>query len=379
MKSFQNNFKVLHTVSSMNVKSGGTCSCIQYLLIGLINNHIDAEILTFESENLVSGLPIRTIQRPKKSRFLISNNFKRVLLSSKHQIFHTHGLWQYPSYITAKVAKKRIIPYIVSPHGMLYPQALRKSGLQKKTVFALSMKNGLNNAAAVHATCMEEMQHLRNLGVKSPIAVISNAIKVQEVDFEEKTRYKFRIGYLGRIHRRKNIERLIYVWHQLGEMVNNCELVIIGAGDEIYYQFLKDEVKRLNLEGVVFTGFLSGTEKEKAINSLSYLVVPSDFENFGMIVPEALNQGIPVIASKGTPWEELESHHCGWWVDNDVNTLSKTIETAIKIPEELRQQMGKNGKRLVTENYTVGVVAKKMKRLYEWILNGGENPEFVYL
>jgi glycosyltransferase involved in cell wall biosynthesis len=56
---------------------------------------------------------------------------------------------------------------------------------------------------------------------------------------------------------------------------------------------------------------LTGEAKENTLNSLSYLVVPSDFENFGMIIPEALIKGIPVIASKGTTWEELNTHHCG--------------------------------------------------------------------
>jgi glycosyltransferase involved in cell wall biosynthesis len=108
------------------------------------------------------------------------------------------------------------------------------------------------------------------------------------------------------------------------------------------------------------------------------LVVPSDFENFGMIIPEALIQGIPVIASKGAPWEELNTHHCGWWVDNDVDTLAATIDKAIHLPENDRIEMGKRGQKLVKNNYSVEVVSKKMIQLYNWILTGGEKPEFVY-
>ena len=40
-----------------------------------------------------------------------------------------------------------------------------------------------------------------------------------------------------------------------------------------------------------------------------------------MIIAEALVRGIPVIASKGTPWQDLETHNCGWWVDNDLDTI----------------------------------------------------------
>ena len=54
-----------------------------------------------------------------------------------------------------------------------------------------------------------------------------------------------------------------------------------------------------------FTGFLVGEEKDKAITELSVLVVPSDFENFGNIVSEALVRGVPVIASKGNALEGI--------------------------------------------------------------------------
>jgi glycosyltransferase involved in cell wall biosynthesis len=108
-------------------------------------------------------------------------------------------------------------------------------------------------------------------------------------------------------------------------------------------------------------------------------VVPSDFENFGMIIPEALICGIPVIASKGTPWKELKTHNCGWWVDNDVNTLADIVQRAINLPEETRQEMGKRGQELIKNNYSVEVVSKKMIQLYNWILNYVEKPEFVYI
>ena len=38
-----------------------------------------------------------------------------------------------------------------------------------------------------------------------------------------------------------------------------------------------------------------------------------------------------------------------------------------------------NGRQLAEENYAIETKAKKMIRLYHWILNGGKKPEFVYL
>jgi glycosyltransferase involved in cell wall biosynthesis len=220
------------------------------------------------------------------------------------------------------------------------------------------------------------MEHLRNLGVKSPIAVISNPIDITDIEKPVEFKTKLRVGYLGRVHPRKNIELLIYAWNQLQN--GDGELIIIGDGDKRYLDFLKQETIRLQLNNVVFTGFLSGNEKEKALNSLSFLVVPSDFENFGNIVTEALIKGIPVIASKGAPWQELNTHRCGWWINNDIDTIANTLKEAIALSEEEYRQMGIRGRQLMKENYSIEIVTQKIMLLYQWILGTGEKPEFVY-
>jgi glycosyltransferase involved in cell wall biosynthesis len=363
----------------MTVKCGGIATCTYSLIEGLRLLGTDAKILSFEpsiGDHLVgNGSFIKTIPRAK---YFISHLYKKAIEENDSQLFHTNGIWEYTEFITAKIARKKNIPYIISPHGMLYPQALNHSKLKKQLFLKLFLLKDMNNASAIHATCEEEMQHIRNLGVKSPIAVIPNPIAMSNEQLTINNE-QHRIGYLGRVHPRKNIERLLYVWDKLSLDKTGTELVIIGDGDANYMGFLQSEQQRLNLKNVSFTGFLSGQAKENALCSLSYLVVPSDFENFGMIIPEALIYGIPVIASKGTPWKELETHNCGWWVDNDVDTLAATIEKAIHLSEEKRIAMGKRGQDLVKNNYSVEVVSKKMIQLYDWILNGGEKPEFVFI
>ena len=108
------------------------------------------------------------------------------------------------------------------------------------------------------------------------------------------------------------------------------------------------------------------------------LCVPSKTENFGMTVAEALIAQTPVICTKTAPWEELNTRHCGWWVDNDIDTLAQTIREALLLPQSEIDKMGENGKLLIETNYTDTQIALKMKQLYEWRLTGGEKPEFVY-
>lgn len=223
------------------------------------------------------------------------------------------------------------------------------------------------------------MNYYRQLGFTTPVAILPNPIEITGIiDRPIRQRDCLRFGYLGRIHPRKHIERLIYAFDALRNELNDTELLIIGADDKQYEEFLRKEVERLHLKNVRFTGFLTGKEKDEAIMSLSYLVVPSDFENFGNIVTEALVRGVPVIASKGMPWKDLEDYHCGWWINNDQDTINDAIMMAYNTSEEDRIRMGMNGKKLMRDKYSVEVLGGKMKQLYEWILNGGEKPDFVY-
>lgn len=61
----------------------------------------------------------------------------------------------------------------------------------------------------------------------------------------------------------------------------------------------------------------------------------------------------------------------GVWIDNDQETINETLLKAICTPESERLQMGVNDN-LVREKYSVEILGTKMKRLYQWIIGGGQ-------
>ena len=305
-----------------------------------------------------------------------SVSLKRALATNNSvDIYHIQGLWQYTSYIGAYTAHRKDKPYVITLRGMLYPQALEKSMIVKKMALSLYQRRQLHEATCVQVTCEEELEYYRRMGFTNPVAIIPNPVEFDpELIISEEDDVK-RFGYLGRIHPRKHIDRLIDCWQRLKEP---GELVIMGDGELQYVNLLKEKVSNAGLKRIRFTGLVTGREKNSLLASLSCLVVPSDFENFGRIVPEALVQGTPVIASKGTPWQELETHRCGWWVDNDPDTLTCTIEDALSLNEATLQEMGQRGRQLILDRYSVEVVSRQMKELYAWIVGLGDKPEFVY-
>lgn len=375
--------KVLHT-GTLDVNAGGPAMSTYYTLLGLRQQGIDAELIMYPlSDNgrlRGDNIPVRFAKAPLEYKFCYSPVLKKEIRESGvYDIYHAQGVWQYPTYALAAVARSNKKPYLITPRGMLYPQDIEKSNkLFKKLSMKCRLLRDLNQTACVQVTCEEEMEHCRRLGITSPIALIPNPIEIKEYTQKKKDNI-FRLGYLGRISPRKNVEGLIYAWAELKQLVKDAELLIIGGGDVDYETFLKDEVTRLNLINVRFTGFLSGEEKDKAIASLSVLAMPSEFENFGNVILEGLIRQIPCIATTGSPWKELESWHCGWWVDYTPEGIRNGIEKALLTSSEELQRMGQNGRELSEQNYAVEAVAQKMKQLYEWILEKGEKPEFVYV
>lgn len=372
--------RILH-YGSLNIKTGGPALSTYLTLTGLNSLELKTELLMKplrQEEELIGDLvDIHYTQQLADKRFeTLFLPQKNIADCGRFDLYHIQGIWDFAGHLVAAYARQIDKPYLITLRGMMYPQALQKSVLKKKIGLFFYQRKDLKKAACIHVTCVEEMEHYRKLGYTNPVAVIPNPIQTTGIDKTVTSIDKVRIGYLGRVHSRKRIERVLYAVAALKKQ--DLEVLIIGDGSPDYMQFLRKEAKRLQLQNVIFTGFLSGIEKEEALRKLSFLVVPSDFENFGNIITEALVKGIPVISSKGTPWQELNTHRCGWWVDNDVDTLAATLREALALPEAERVEMGERGKRLVKENYSMEMVAEKMKRLYEWILGRGDRPEFVH-
>ena len=379
--------KILQTIAGFGAHSGGTSTCTYDLLVAMHGIGCDVDLMTVNVKDPTDKLMghgeewIKALDNDCRTPYGWSPNMTRFLRASDYDIYHTNGMWMHCNHETCTIARQKDKPYVITPHGMLYPQALARSAWKKKLLLNLGgVEKDLRHATCIHATCDAEMKHYRELGYTNPVAVIPNPMPIPSfIDDIKSEKSIKRIGYLGRIHPYKNTEALINAWITLGNEVKDAQLIIMGRGDNEYEAKMHQLVARHNLTNVEFAGFVNGREKFERLASLTALCVPSITENFGMTVTEALSVGTPVIASLGTPWQELNTKHCGWWVDNDVETLANTISQALSLPQDEIEKMGNNGKRLVNEKYRDTQVAAMMKQLYEWVLYGGVKPDFLHV
>lgn len=366
----------------MSRSSGGPSSCTLNLLQGL-NSLPDtvARVLTFEparGDKLVADDPaILTLPRDMRTPLLISPSMRRTLAdtASEYDLLHGNYLWTLPAHYAQRAARAASRPYMLSVHGMLYPQALRVSRWKKRIILPLFQRRDLQHADCLHATCETEVRHIRDFGLRNPIALIPNCIDTDTIpepvrhrDSDTRT-----IGFVGRLDPIKNIDLLIRAAAQIPDV----RLSIIGDGDRAYRASLQALADRLIPGRVDWHGFKSGDELTRLMRQFDIQVLPSKSENFGMVVTEALAQGIPVIASTGTPWEILDSYGCGAWVEPDIDSLATALDSMVSLDAATLDAMGHRGQQLVAQRFTPRAVATAMRQTYAWLTGTAPLPDNV--
>lgn len=370
--------KIIISISSLSLKSGGPTQSTYFTAKNLHEIGCDVKLIAEESQESIANDDFIEYV-PKASTPFFSKNYKKAIAGEQAALYHIQGLWLYNSICTAKTALRKNLPYIISPRGMLYPQALNRKRIKKQIFLHLGYKKLILKANCLHATCFEEMQHIRAFGYKGPVAIIPNPVAIPEnlPEIQEKTGKNIFI-FLGRLHNIKRIEQLLYASAQIPDK-SRFELHIIGSGDENYTNFLKKEAEKLSLPNVKFVKFLEGEEKYAYLAKSSALFLPSEMENFGIVVIESLLAGTPAAANITTPWADLNAYKCGWHEEHSVENLRKRMENILDTPLSELTEMGRRGRQLVFEKYSAKTIAAQMKSLYDYLIGEGEKPDFVYL
>jgi glycosyltransferase involved in cell wall biosynthesis len=374
--------KVSHVISSIDSNSGGTTEYLR-LLTNQLSVKIDNVIITDITKTPAEFNQKVTIESAKsKSSFLnVSNDISKKMKRIECDLFHGNGLWQFPVYAMSKVAFKRNIPYIISPHGMLEPWSLKQGEIKKKIALKLFQYRDITNATCIHATAVMEKEQIRKLGFRNPIAVIPNGIRLEDFPNNQpiKKQTKKTVLFLSRIHPKKGIENLIDAWIALeSEDKSNWSVTIVGNGELDYINQLQDKIAKNNLsEAIVIKGPVFGNDKIELYRNANLFVLPTSSENFGIVIAEALASFTPVITTKGTPWEDLQTYNCGLWIDLGIEPLKIALEKMLSTSQKDLDLMGMNGRKLIESKYSMESVAIKMLQLYYWILNKTEPPEFV--
>ena len=176
---------------------------------------------------------------------------------------------------------------------------------------------------------------------------------------------RLKLLYLSRLHEKKGLEFLLRSLVDLPE----ATLDVFGTGLDNYVASLHSIVAECGLsERVFFKGHCDGEQKAAAFKNADLFVLPTQTENFGIVVAEALAAGLPVITTTNAPWGGIDERRCGRWIELGVEPLTNAIRELASADLE---QMGTRGHNWMREEFSHEAVNEQMIHLYLDILGVG--------
>jgi glycosyltransferase involved in cell wall biosynthesis len=176
------------------------------------------------------------------------------------------------------------------------------------------------------------------------------------------------LAAMGRLHVKKNFDVAIQALDRVRDVFPSAVL-LIACGDDGERRPLQALIDGLGLtDRVALVGEVSGADKAEFLKGADLFLFPSHSENFGMVALEALAAGVPVIASRNTPWAEVESEGCGLWVDNTVDGFAAALH--LLLPRD-RSAMREKA-RALARRYDYSVVAGALETVYRNLLDDNQ-------
>lgn len=198
------------------------------------------------------------------------------------------------------------------------------------------------------------------------VSVIYNGTKNQEFKnlkirkSNKRSNNKIKIGYFGKIEKRKGIELLI---NSLEQKKINCEVIIYGNIDNFYAKKMIQKSKGLSNK---FEFNKTITNIDKILKKIDFVILPSiNFESFGMILIEAMSFGVPSICSNLGSMKEVIINNCNGLVfeANNSRDLSRTLLKATKLSEIERKKFRKNCFNIFMKKFDSKIMSKKYLKL----------------
>jgi len=382
---------VLHTIASMDSEATGTSLSLRRIvqesdLFGCSMTILSIANPAGEPNPRNEGIDLRCYAAdfsslPGLNRLLFSRAFSTTAkgLARQFNVVHNHGLWRMPNVVSATAAGRAGKPLVISPHGMLAEGALRFSRRKKQAFWSLLQRRAAESCTCWHATSEKEAQDIRRKGFTAPVAIVPLGVDAPNDHLAPKCFVNGErvLLFLGRLHPIKGLDSLLRVWSRLSMHFPNWRLDIVGpldSTDARRYQALVADAKtpRVNFKGALYD-----EAKSLTYRSADLFVLPTQDENFGIAVAEALMEQTPVICATGAPWSGLHDHGCGWWIEPGDPALESTLRTAMSLERSHLAEMGRRGRAWMRADYAWPMAVERLVQVYRWLSGHAGRPDFV--
>lgn len=295
-------------------------------------------------------------------RFL-TGFIKFLTLLPNTQIVHIHfseptsALRKYLFLLTAKALNKKVVLHFhaFSPNTTLFGP--------KKDFY----KKMLTNADKIIVLSQFWKQQIEKV-IKDDIKTVIVYNPCPNISINNHIKKKKVIVYAGILNKRKGYMDLLQAFAAIASDNPDWKVVFAGNG-EIENGI---EYARSNniLNQVIFTGWITGKDKDELFRTASVFCLPSYAEGFPMAIVEAWAYGLPVITTPVGGLPDILDNNINALVfqPGDKSTLANHLELLIK-NENLRNALSKESVKLSQGLFNLSTFDKELDKIYSGLLN----------
>ena len=259
-----------------------------------------------EAETIARPYPLRLFKR-SFNRFSSSRDIRNAILElDSTAVVHLHGALLPEFTAIARRLQRRSVPYILTPHGALRHEALKKSALRKRLWIALREKSMLRGARAIQALSGRELVELESLVDIGKVQIIPNGQHIMaptpgvEAPPVETANKQPIFAYCGRMtSHTKGLDVLIEGFARYVASRGVGSLWMIGDGPD--RAALEARAEELSIHRrVQFFGPLFAIDKALRLCAADAFIHPSRHEGMPTAVLEAGSLGLPLLVTPGT-------------------------------------------------------------------------------
>lgn len=262
---------------------------------------------------------------------------KHGITYSDTTIIHAHGA-VLNGTLAYLIGKKLNVPFIVTEHTGPYSRILNSWVKSRISKFIF------NKAAKVLVVSNHQKNEVLKLGISTEKVEVSyNPVSTETFKVDTTSNAK-NIVFVSRLDEFKGGLRTLKSFHKISTNHPDYKLTIVGEGEE--FKAIKGYITTHQLQDrVTLKGTLTKPEIATVYAASSFLVFPSRFETFGLVVAEALAAGLPVVCTNQTAPKEFVNYKNGILVEPDsIDEIGQAMEQLIKDRNkynatEIRQQI----------------------------------------
>lgn len=323
-----------------------------------------------EKEALARGLEVEPFRMKNGPNYPGAWKILHFARQRQMDLLHTHG---YKGNLLLGVIPRRWrrLPLVTTVHGYTSLQRLTRMKVYEWLDARL-----LRHLDAVVLVDDSVRRHPRlRDGATFPFQVVQNGIRLPAADrtpLLDPALVAFcqggiTLGAIGRLSPEKGISHLVEALHRGGEAASGVRLLIIGDGGE--RERLEELITARHLQQrVVLAGYRPAARSYLPL--LAGFVLPSLTEGLPITVLEAMQAGVPILASRvGAVPELLEEGRAGLLVTpGAIDELTTGILTLRQQPK-LASSLAERGRQRVSERYSSRRMALQYERIYQGLLS----------